>query len=1259
MKLSILKGLTFSLLKRAIKIVLTIFLSLILIVISSLFILTGTDKGFHFVMDQASEMTSGALKFSQIEGNLLGKLNISDLHYADTAMEVSAHNFIFNWQPTELFSGQLLLNTIEINGIKFNQLIAQLDKDEEKINDEKTPLKLPEVSLPIDILLKKLQITDINLISAPGAKVVHIDTIRLRSELIKTTLSLQELFFQMPEVQALINGQAELHKSYPLDLQSDVKLTLPEQPELTLKGNISGDLEQLNIKQQIAGMLDASVDAQAKQLLGKLEWTSDIVLSRFELSPYLPKNDLPENGLSKNGLSKKKEVEVRAKINAKGDLTQAIAHIKTQIVSDKTTISRNKKISETALLSENVSENKQTASVEKLPQQAQITLDLDITFADQQFKVSSQWQNLQWPLSGNAAFNSKTGSLNLSGIPDNYILASQLALSGNDVPAGNWNINAKGGLSQINIDSLQGATLNGTIDITSRVSWGDTTQWQAKLHTKDIDPGQFIKQWPGSINIDLQSQGELSGDKLKAHIVLEQFSGHLRQQPLKGGGEFDLLNQAITIKQFKLSSGDAKLEVHGKVGGQVGGEIAGKVDEQLDLNWLVDIKQLSDLLPDSQGNIKGQGHISGTIKLPVVKAKLKLNNIAYDTIKLVSAKLDADINSDTSINSKLELSAQELNLSPDNDISKLSLSLKGPLANHQLKLYAAHTMASLSLDTRGKLDMEQSSWDGTIKLLTIDSPDFGKWSQTKPADLYASAEKILLSSLCLKEQSTILCTEADWTPEKGKAKLNLKDLSFERAKPYLPEEMTQLTGALNLNADIDLAPQLLANINADIKPGKLVYQPVGTKAIELAHRNGFLKAQYDAKQLNSKWNIEIGPHTISGKLNVPRDAIEKDPLTAPMNGQVKIQIKDFNIVQTMVPQIDEIEGHLLTDLKLGGLLGEPRVSGHAELIAPYVKIQDLGLRMENISLNIDDKNNGKELAIKGSIDSGKGQLKVDGLVVLDAQLGWPVNINLIGENFLVIDTPDIYAIISPDIQFSQKKELIKLRGKLLIPEATIAPSGMDAPQGSIGPSDDVIIIGEEEKTPLNMDLDVTLALGDEVKIDAYGLKTHLTGGITINQAPKQIMTAHGELQMKKGTFRAYGQDLSIEKGKVYYAGGFLDNPGIELRAIRKINTDQVGISVTGSAKDNNITTFSDDPTLSDKDRVSLLLTGQKSDNMKNAKIYAGKQINDKLSVGINAGAGDEGSEFVTRYNLTEDIQLEGTSSSQKSGGSILYNIELE
>jgi autotransporter translocation and assembly factor TamB len=81
--------------------------------------------------------------------------------------------------------------------------------------------------------------------------------------------------------------------------------------------------------------------------------------------------------------------------------------------------------------------------------------------------------------------------------------------------------------------------------------------------------------------------------------------------------------------------------------------------------------------------------------------------------------------------------------------------------------------------------------------------------------------------------------------------------------------------------------------------------------------------------------------------------------------------------------------------------------------------------------------------------------------------------------------------------------------------------------------------------------------------------------------------------------------------------------------------------------------------MTEKEMVALLLTGQKGSDITKASIYAGRQITPRLSVGVNLGGGDRGTEFVARYRLMDHVELEGTSSARKSGASINYTFDVK
>lgn len=873
------------------------------------------------------------------------------------------------------------------------------------------------------------------------------------------------------------------------------------------------------------------------------------------------------------------------------------------------------------------------------------------------FQASDLLQKIHW-----------TGKVQLSRLPLNLLNAENYPQLADKILSAE--IQSSGDLAQAQSTiTSRLADNSGTLKLNSSISWANGIHWQANLLTDNINPGLLHPDWPGILSIDLYSDGSFVSEQLVTQIKLKQLRGQLRQQPLNGSGQFQLNNTRLAIQHLSLSSGSAQLMADGQLDNS---------SPNSHLNWSVNIKQLADLLPHAQGAIKAKGNISGSFndtlalhqqQLTLV-ANIKADNIVYQTTQLQHAEIQLQLQSNPAKHSQLQFNAQSLLLDTQ-AIKQVTVNIDGPLKQHQIQLNIDHDQASLNLQAQGQFDTQKISWSGQIQQLQLSSQLLGLWQQETPAKFTASTDKISLSTLCIKEHTEIaqgarLCSEVNWVPEQGAARLQLNKLSFMHLKPYLPEEISQFSGALNILADITLAPQLLAQIKADILPGELVFQTFAKAPISLPHRNGHITAEYDSAQLTALWHINMGPHSLDGDINIPRKALENNPAHAAIKGKLKLDVSNLELLSILVPQISELKGQFMAEMQLGGTLDAPAVTGQADFTADYLAIRDTGTRIENIRLSIMEKNAGQALAIQGELHSGAGQLDIDGLFKLNAAQGWPLTLNIKGRDFLAINLPEIYALISPDIQFSQSKGLMHIKGGIFIPEATI--SAHTIPEGSVSASPDVEILGMEKAAPANIDLDISLDLGQAgnklnnnagVKVDAFGLKSQLSGKITLQQQPGQLITAHGQLHLINGTFRAYGQDLNIDQGNIFYAGGYLDNPGIKLTASRQLAETKVGIKVAGSARKPRINTFSDDSSLDSKDIISMLLTGQKVDNLENARVYAGTEISDGLSVGVNAGAGDEGSEFITRYKLTDKIQLEGSSSASKSGGSIIYTFEVE
>lgn len=121
-------------------------------------------------------------------------------------------------------------------------------------------------------------------------------------------------------------------------------------------------------------------------------------------------------------------------------------------------------------------------------------------------------------------------------------------------------------------------------------------------------------------------------------------------------------------------------------------------------------------------------------------------------------------------------------------------------------------------------------------------------------------------------------------------------------------------------------------------------------------------------------------------------------------------------------------------------------------------------------------------------------------------------------------------------------------------------------------------------------------------MNAEGLRSRLEGGLRLvmlegvggsgQRRSGRRLSATGTIQTVSGTYRAYGQDLSIERGVVNFQGP-LDNPGLNVRAVRKGVAVEAGVEVTGTAQRPKVSLVSE-PAVPDSEKLSWMILGRGS-----------------------------------------------------------------
>jgi translocation and assembly module TamB len=130
------------------------------------------------------------------------------------------------------------------------------------------------------------------------------------------------------------------------------------------------------------------------------------------------------------------------------------------------------------------------------------------------------------------------------------------------------------------------------------------------------------------------------------------------------------------------------------------------------------------------------------------------------------------------------------------------------------------------------------------------------------------------------------------------------------------------------------------------------------------------------------------------------------------------------------------------------------------------------------------------------------------------------------------------------------------------------------------------------RSALRADLQVTLNLGSDFQVRGRGIDTRVAGELALRStlAGGAAPTVTGMLRTVGGQYKAYGQQLEIERGEMRFTGAY-DNPALDILAIRPKLTQRVGVQITGTALLPRVRLYAD-PDLPDAEKLSWLVLGR-------------------------------------------------------------------
>ncbi|MGM9515935.1 translocation/assembly module TamB domain-containing protein [Roseateles sp. DB2] len=319
------------------------------------------------------------------------------------------------------------------------------------------------------------------------------------------------------------------------------------------------------------------------------------------------------------------------------------------------------------------------------------------------------------------------------------------------------------------------------------------------------------------------------------------------------------------------------------------------------------------------------------------------------------------------------------------------------------------------------------------------------------------------------------------------------------------------------------------------------------------------------------------------------------PLDTPLEGTVQANVANLATWGGWIPAGWRVSGAMTAGFMLGGTLGDPQLRGLA---------QGEGLALRNPLLGVDVRDTRFQLSLEGtharlqqfSARAAEGELKLSGEARLGAQPD--LQLDLQAEKFGLLTRLDRRIIASGQGKLHLTPASVDVQGAFRVDEGLFDFSKGDAPTLD----EDVRVrrpvvastAVRRDSPPMKVAVQLDLDLGEQMKLRGRGLDTRLTGQLKL-QHKEGKPSLVGTVRTEGGTYDAYGQKLTVEKGEILFTG-VLDNPRLDVLAVRP-NTDiRVGVTVGGTAINPRIKLFSE-PELPETDKLSWLLLGRGPDEL--------------------------------------------------------------
>lgn len=1212
--------------------------------------LLNSETGLRWVVQMLAPRT---LTIEDLHGRLLGPIEARGITYREIDSQVRIENVTLDWRPRALLRGTLHIQRLDVLNVEVRQRASTEDGGES--------LRL---IAPLAIEVDALELAPLRVAIGDGKPVV-ITRIGLSGSMLGSRLTLARAEIEAEDFALQSGGTVSLAPPYALDLHTDWSLRPGTVAPLAGSGTLHGDTRALVIKQTTRDPWGASIEATLNDITGELRWRARLTSESMNAARWV---------------SGWPEVALRTAIEAEGDSSSAratgtagIGYGRQQLAAGfRLSAAINEVRVEELIVTEPTSEARLRASGAWRPKTAE-----PIT-------VTADWRALRWAPNERASVESPRGELSASGSLDRYRITVTASVRASTVGTVELTGHGLGNRDALDDLSIQATWLDGKFDASGRVAWAPTPAWQLNLHGRDLDPGVLYAEWPGRLTLRARSQGQYA-KQLQASLDIAEFAGPVRGETWRLTGGVALEGEHYRFDRLALAAGASSATLDGEIA------------QRWRLSWQLSVNDFSKLLPRAAGALSSSGTIEGTRAQPHVHAQIKASELAYgnDALGALAAEIDLDLTDTRTSQARLQLDGLKVRgFTADN----LIFSAGGRFSDHRIDLTAKRE--GLDADVALVGAWRDARWTGVLQDVGLATVHAGQWRSAQSARLSIARTDFELDESCLRQGSRQLCARGGWRARSGwQFAAKAEALPLTLLDPWLPADAT-LEGELNGTATIRVAEDAALTGELALALGRSTWTVGDGKRREtvLALESAQLHARSTQDRIDARGDLQLASNAGQARAELsfpyaPFRAVRA--LERSLRGTLDAAIPDIGAFARLVPQLVQPRGRLRLAATLAGDADTPQIRGEASLEDASTGIMALGITLRDIAVQA-RSDGGRHVSLEAHARSGDGDIKLDGDLDFAGEDRWRAQLTVRGQGVEAVRTAQYHLIGSPDLQIRLRPRALDIEGTVFIDRASIAPYGL---RRSAQHSPDVVIVGETvRERPWKVTSKIRTVLSKQVRVSTPDFKVEVEGDVTVMDEPGNPTRATGELRVTTGTYRIYGRDLNVERGRLTFTGGPVDDPEIDVRAARRVQSVTAGVQVRGRMKRPEITLFSE-PTLGQTDILSYIVFGtaaQESGEDESAwlsqtltaltvaggehaargvggavgiedvyidtsatgsaSVVLGTYLSPGLYVSYGMGLFETGNSLRLRYDITDRWQLE-TNSGEYTGIDLLYKFE--